>query len=320
MRKREPSTLPHSRYAEKGTIYITATVDNTVLSRTLRDLRTRMIKNKKLCRELRELAALKDRIASIQSGITETEWSDKVEEFIASDIGVNELCNKIDAAPAFTVKLDCAVDRTARVLESGTLTYTVEGEQIMAFHADLTDNSTNVLSLTYGGAVRTLTYRVEKNGLNRYAATLDYQKRNDAGEELIHVTGELAADRKADEFTLTLCRGEETRTFSGYFDKKIDGFEVSVNTATVNGEERRFAASLAVRVGDKAESSPDCTNLVTITEAQLDPIAERAVAARDAFKAAWGDTKLDVYEALACFLTVAGVPEEIPTRPAPTED
>ena len=310
---------PHSRYAEKGTIYITATVDNTVLSRTLRDLRARLIKDKKFCRELRELAALKDRIASINSGIAETEWSDKVEEFIASDIGVNELCNKIDASPAFTVVLDCAVDRSARVLEYGTLTYTVDGVQTMAFHADLTEKNSNMLSLTYGGAVRTLSYRVEKNGLNRYAAVMNYKKCSDAGEELLHVSGELAADRKADEFTLSLCRGEETRTFSGHFDKKIDGFEVSVDAATVNGEARRLSMSLAVKVGDEAESSPDCTNLVTITEAQLDPIAARAVAARDAFKAAWGDVKLDVYEALSCFLTIAGVPEEIPARPAPTE-
>jgi hypothetical protein len=311
---------PHSRYAEKGTIYVTATVDNTVLSRTLRNLRVRMIKDKTFCRELRELAALKDRMASVKSGIEETKWSDKVEEFIASDIGVNELCNKIDASPAFTVALDCAVDRSARVLERGSLTYAVEGATVWSFSADLSDKSTNVLSLLWGGTLRTLTYRVEKDGLNRYASALDYKKSTEGGEELIHVTGTLAADRKADAFTLSLCRGAETRVFTGRFDKKIDGFEVSVDTATVNGEARRLSMSLAVKVGDEAEKCPDHVNLITITEAQLDPIAERAVAARAAFKTAWGDTKLDRYEVLSCFLTLAGVPEEIPTRPAPPTD
>ncbi len=306
---------PHTRYAEKGTIYISATVDNTVFSRTLRDLRARMVKDKAFCREARELAALKDRFASIKSGIEETVWSDKVEEFIASDIGMNELCNRIDASPAFTVALDCAVDRSARVLEWGTLRYTVEEAQIFAFHVDLTDDSTNVLSLTKDGAVRTLLYRVEKDGFSRYDAVLDYKKSLETGEELLHVTGTLAADRKTDAFTLTLQRGEKTRVFEGSFDKKIDGFEVSVNTVTVNGEARRFAMSLAVKTDDKAEQSPAYTNLVTITEAQMDPIAQRATAARDALKAAWGETELDLHAVLSYLLTVAGVPEEIPPLP-----
>ena len=125
------------------------------------------------------------------------------------------------------------------------------------------------------------------------------------------------ADRKSDAFTLTLQKGDQTRVLEGGFDKKIDGFEVSVNTVTVNGEARRFSVSLAVKTDDKAEKMPVYVNLVTVTEAQFDPIAERATAARDAWKAAWDGTELSTRAVLSYFLTVAGVEEEIPFLPVP---
>ena len=308
---------PHSRYSEKGTIYITATVDNTVLSRTLRDTRAAVIKDSDFRREARELAAIKDRLASVKSGLEVTDASDKLEEFIASDMGINELCNRIDAAPDFEFKLECAVDRSARVLETASISYTVAGIRLFAFGADLTDDDTNVLSLTYGGAVRTLTYRVIKDGFHRYEAEMSYQKLLETGDEVLLVKGTLLADRKSDAFTLTLQKGDQTRVLEGGFDKKIDGFEVSVNTVTVNGEARRFSVSLAVKTDDKAEKMPVYVNLVTVTEAQFDPIAERATAARDAWKAAWDGTELSTRAVLSYFLTVAGVEEEIPFLPVP---
>ena len=305
---------PHSRYSEKGTLYIEAVVDNTVLSRALRDTRAKIVKDSGFRRELRELAAIKDRFASVESGFEITEYSDKVEEFIASDIGINELCNRIDAAPVFQVKLNAAVDRSARLLETASLSYTVSGEQIFVLAVDLTDDDTNELSLTYGGAVRTLCYQVCKNGINRYEAELSYRKTAMDGTELLLVTGELLANRREDSFTLSLQKGEETRVFAGTFDKKIDGFEVSVDTVFVNGAEHRFALSLAVKTKDKAEKMPVYTNLATITEAQFDPIYTRAVAAQNALKAAFAQTDIDAHAALSYFLTVAGVQEEIPER------
>lgn len=307
---------PHSRYAEKGTIYITATVDNTVLSRALRDTRAVVIKDSDFRREARELAAIRDRLASVKSGLEVTDSSDKLEEFIASDIGVNELCNRIDAAPDFEFKLECAIDRSARMMETFNISYTVAENRMFSFAADLTDDNTNILSLAAGGAVRTLVYRVTKNGLNRYGAEMSYQKLLETGEEVLLITGTLQADRKKDAFTLTLQKGDQTRVLEGGFDKKIDGFEASVNTVAVNGEVRKFSFSLAVKTYDKAEKSPEYVNLVAIAvPQQFDPIAERATAAKNEWKTAWADTEVSIRTVLSHFLTVVGAEEEIPFLP-----
>ena len=303
---------PHSRYSEKGTVYISATVDNTVLSRTLRDTRARMVKDGDFRREIRELAAIKDRFASVALGLEVTEWSDKVEEFIASDIGINELCNKIDALPAFEWKLESAVDRSKGIIETAHISYSVLGVQLFAVGLDLTDKDTNVLTFTQGLSVRTLTYRVNKNGWNRYEAEMSYQKTLLTGEEVLLVTGALQADRKTDAFTLSLSKGEQTRVFTGSFYTKADSFSVSVDTATVNGETRRFALALTVKTDDKAEKLPAYTNLATVTEAQFTPISQRATAAREALEAAFGEDEPTWHALLACILTALGIEEEIP--------
>ena len=57
---------PHSRYADNGRIHISATVDNAVLSRALRDTRAKAVKDKAFCRELREIAATRDTVTSVK--------------------------------------------------------------------------------------------------------------------------------------------------------------------------------------------------------------------------------------------------------------
>ena len=308
---------PHSRYSEDGKIHISATVNNSVLSRALRDTRAKAVKDKAFCRELREIADVRDTVISVKTGTVVTEWSDRVERFIASDISIEELCAKIDAMSVFTVQLDGAVGRMSGVIENATLTYSRDNAQIFQFSLDLSQKDTNVLRLQYGDVTRVLTYRVLKNGLRYYNAEMVYEKLLPTGESVLRVTGVLSADKKEDKFTFSLAKGEESRVFEGSFDKKIDGFELAVETVKVNGEPHRFSLSVVVKTDDKAEAMPEYVNLATVSEARFEPIADRIKQQLDAFRTAWGDHKITPHGTLAFFLNVVGLPEEIP--PAPQE-
>lgn len=309
---------PHNRYSEDGRWYLELTVENVSLSRALRETRTRVVKDRDFCRELRELAKIRDDVISVRTGTRVSEWSNKVENFIASPLEMEDICAKIDAMPAFALILNAAVGRWSGIIERLSVAFDyVGGERVLAFEADLTDESTNVLRLTYGGAVRTLTYRVNKDGMRHYDAELSYEKAAVGGERELLITGSLAADRKADSFTLSLAKGEETRVFYGSFDREIDSFSMAVDRVTVNGEAHQFACSVTVRTEDKAEKMPAYENFATVSEHRFQPISERMESSVAELKAAWGESDTDWRSTLCFLLTVAGAPEEIASIPDP---
>lgn len=306
---------PNSRYSEDGKIHIAVTVDNTVLSRTLRDTRAKAVKDKEFCRELRELASVRDTVISVKTGTVVTEWSDKVENFIASDISIEGLCAKIDAMSPFTVQLNGVVGRMSGIIENATLSYSCDNARSFEFSVDLSQKDVNVLRLQYGGVTRVLSYRVLKAGFRYYDAEILYEKLSSIGENVVRVSGTLSADKSEDKFVLSLNKGDENRVFEGSFDKKIDGFEVSVNTVKINGQEHRFSLSLTVKTDDKAETLPEYVNLATVSEARFEPIATRITQEKIAFRLAWGDHKIASHGALTFFLNVVGIPEEVPPVP-----
>ena len=303
---------PNSRYSEDGRIHVAVTVDNAVLSRTLRDTRAAAVKDKAFCRKLRELASARDTVISVKTGTVVTEWSDKAEQFIASDLSIEELCAKIDGMPPFTVQLNGAIGRMSGIIENATLSYIRDNTKIFEFSLDLSQKDLNILRLQYGGASRVLSYRVLKDGLRYYDAELIYEKLPATGENVFRVTGTLSADKSEDKFVFSLTKGEENRVFEGGFDKKIDGFEVSVHTVKINGEAHRFSLSLAMKTDDKAEPMPEYVNIATVSEARFEPIAARITQETTAFRLAWGDHKITFHGALVFFLNVVGIPEEIP--------
>lgn len=310
---------PHSRYSEDGRWHLELTVENVSLSRALRETRTRVVKDRDFCRELRELAKARDDVTSVRTGTRVNEWSNKVENFIASPLSMEDVCARIDAMPAFALTLNASVGRRSGILERMNVTFGYTGgERVLAFEADLTAESTNLLRLTYGGAVRTLIYTVNKDGMRHYEADMSYEKAAEGGERELMITGKLTADRKADSFTLSLAKGEETRVFSGSFDKRIDSFSLAVNGVTVNGEARRFSASLTVCAKDKAEKMPVYENFATVSEHRFQPISDRMNATGAELKSAWGEAKPDWRSTLRFLLNVVGAPEEIASIPAPT--
>ncbi|MBO5354578.1 MAG: hypothetical protein J6B09_00750 [Clostridia bacterium] len=306
---------PHSRYSEDGKIHIAVKVDNTALSRALRDTRTKAVKNKTFCRELRELAAVRDAVISVKTGTVVTEWSDKVESFIASDISIEELCAKIDAMPPFAVQMNGEIGRASGIIEKATLSYSCDNAKVFELSVDLSQKDVNVLRLQYGGVTRVLSYRVLKDGFRYYDAEILYEKLSSIGENVLRMSGTLSADKSEDKFVLSLNKGEDNRVFEGSFDKKIDGFEVSVDTVKINGEEHRFSLSLAIKTDDKAAPLPEYVNLATVSEARFEPIAARITQEMNTLRSAWGEHKITARGMLTFFLNVIGMPEEIPPEP-----
>jgi hypothetical protein len=59
----------NTRYKEDGRTYVTLSVDNDALSRSLRETRADLVKDRAFCRELRELAKTMDAIRTAEDGV-----------------------------------------------------------------------------------------------------------------------------------------------------------------------------------------------------------------------------------------------------------
>ena len=305
-----------TRYAQDGKVYISVKVDNTVLSRTLRDTRKKVISDRGFCRELRELAETRDAVLSVRQGTRVTEWGDKVENFIASDLSIEGICTKIDELTPFQLTADVRVGRMSGLIETATVNLVNGGQQVFDCALDLSAEDTNVIRVTYGEDTRILTYRVLEDGFRYYDAQITYEKKNAEGEVTVSANATLNADRSEDVFSLTLVKGEETRVFGGSFDKKIDGFEVAVKTVKINETDHRFALSLRIKSRDTVPDMPAYTNLAAINREDLfEPIYNRIKTAQKEFLQGWGTYEISPHNVLCFFLSVVGMEEEIPIPP-----
>ncbi|MBQ9098918.1 MAG: hypothetical protein IJY50_05760 [Clostridia bacterium] len=302
---------PHNTYTEDGKRYISATVNNTVLSRALRDTREQVVKDKDFCRELRELAKGRDAILSVQTGNAVTTYSDKVNNFIDSDTSMTEICAFIDALPAFELKLEAAVRRMSGVIDTAHISFQTLGVEAVAFDLDLSDDDTSVLSLRRGGVTRTLTFCVEKDGMRYYEANVQYESKADIGLVLCKVEGDLKADKREDAFSFTLRQGDETRVLEGRFDKKVDMLTASVDAVKINENEHRFAFSVTVCAEDRADPIPDYKNLITVTELEFAPVYDRITAAYKELTTTWGEYEIAPRTVLKKVLTVIGIEGEL---------
>ena len=303
-------------YSKDGRIVINTVIDNGTLSRSLRDLHEIVVNDGSYCRELRRIAALRDAVVSAENGngIKTNEWTVWVENFIQSKTVINQWCDYVDnTVPPFALELNAAILSSDCVIETARVALRVQGVQTVAVALDLSLEDTNVISLEYDGAVRTLTYAVVENGISTYRAALQYTKTDVAsGKTVLSVPGELNADRQSDFYELILVDGENTRRFTGSFDKKIDGFTFTVDNAFINGEQRAFSFGLAVDVDAKPPKAPDNPkNFFNLSHSEYKPIHNRATAALARLKQDWGDAALTPTAWLDALLNAAGVRDRI---------
>lgn len=309
----------NSRYKQDGRTYVSLTVNNDALSRTLRATRARLVKDRSFCRGMRDLAATLDAMHTSQNGEVTNEYTTKLEYFISSEADMDVLCLKIDNAAPFTLQLDATVRNFGSALEGVKCVYTVDGTQKWDANLYLAQNDgVSSLTVTLDGVTRTLTYQVTKDSFKGFGAVISYEKRTADGVVLAS-TGALEADRRADTFVLTLVQGGQTRSFSGQYAFDKNCFSLKVNAAVVNGEAKKMALSLTVTKDADAPALPQYVNLATITTARYEPILERATSTKEQFLADWTVNGTTPYALLCDLFRVLDLEEETPPPPAEEE-
>ncbi len=294
----------YTRYTENGKVYIYLKVDNSMLSRALRDAWGDAVRDKAFVARLRELAKTRDAMSSALEGVTVDAASAKVEQWLASDAEIEALCARIDNATPFTVELNAAVRRLTADVTSFDVTYQT-GDDVRGFSVDLTDKDAAVLTLTLDGTAHKLVYRTEKDGARSYRATFAYDCTGDA---VRHVDGTFEVDRRQGAYTLTLA-GAATRTVTGKIALEKKAFSVSVERMTVGERALDFACTVGIRAKATMPTMPPYVSLATVTELRFTPVYNRASEAYARLDAALDTSgiELDAEGIVAYLLSLAEI-------------
>lgn len=303
-------------YYEDGRLHISALINNHSVSRALRAMYEDVVSDSDFCRALRKIAATRDAMesAKVGNGTKITDWTVRIENFLSTNVAINQWCAEVDNAPhPFELSLEAAIRSTSDVIETATVSLDVDRANVFSLGLDLRADETNVITFVKDGTLRTLCYTVTEDSLRYYNADLSYQKADAAtGAQSLYVTGALRADRRTDAYSLALTKGVQVRVFEGTFDKMIDGYSFSVDTLTVNGGKYNCAFSLLIDVdADPDEAPADYKNFFNISHAEYRPIHRRAKTTLDKLKADWGETPVGPKAAWDRLLKLVGLDEEI---------
>ena len=270
-----------SRYSEKGKVKVYLSVDNTMLSRALRDTWATAVKDKTLVRRAREVARTRDAMQSALSGVVYSEWTNKVEAWLANSAEIEALCAKIDAADPFTFELNATVKKLTGKLLYLDLTHR-SGEDATAFSIDLSAKDHLELSFLVEGVKHSLSVAVEKDSWRTFTADYTYHRAlGDAAPKT--VSGRFDLLKKEDTYTLTLGKNGAVKTVSGRFSCENDAFVFAIDSVKSGDASVDFKFSLSMKEKAEMAPAPHYVNLVTVTEQRIAPVAERAKAAKATF-------------------------------------
>lgn len=267
----------HARYvnySDNGKLFLDLTVDNSMLSRALRETWEWAVSDRSFCSELREYAAVLDAMQTVRDGAVSSEYTHKVDAWLLDDAEIEALCTKIDNLPAFTFSLSTSIRKLTRKVLRLDASFDTQGGRF-AFGFDLTEEDAATLHLTRGGVTHRLALSDIDDGFSSYSAKLSYQRA--AGEAvLLSVNGDFTLDGGEERYTLSLDDGVNRRTVSGVFLLESDTLTLSIDGVTVNGEDRRLALSFTATTDADIPAAPAYLNFATITEQRYAPLAERA--------------------------------------------
>ncbi len=302
------SYAANTRYKEDGYTHITLSINNDSLARALRATRDRLVKDRSFCKYLNELAETLDSMISAVSGVTSTEYTTKVRHFLTNEEDIDNLCQHIDDADAFVFEVKAAVKSFGMSLSEAELSFTQGGIKRFEGAVSLFEDEIT-LAVTLDGVARKLTYHVKEDGFRTYRAELSYQLTSAAA--CAEVKGELLANKRENTYTLTLEKGSETRVFGGSYDFDDEEMMLSVNTASVNGADKRISLKITLTEGEGVPMMPNYVNVAAIDVARFTPIYERAVKTRDRLLTDWQALGLSADVALRDLFGAIGLPEEI---------
>lgn len=271
----------YTRYTENGRVKIYLLVDNSMLSRALRDTWAKAVKDKTLSRRVREVAKTRDAMLSAIEGVVTTEWTNKVEAWLLNNAEIEALCARIDAAEPFTFQMNATVKRLTGKLLYFDFTHTA-GDDVTAFSLDLSAKKTFEASLLLEGVKRSLTVHTAESDWRTVAA--DYTYKVAQGESSPHIwQGEFRLDEKKDTFHLTIGKNGIVKTVSGTFFSENDACSLCIDQVKTGDAEVDFKLSLTVKAKATVPEAPQYVNLPTVTEQRIDPVAKRAREAYAAF-------------------------------------
>ncbi len=268
----------YSRYVEDGRLHISVKVDNSMLSRALRDAWGTAIKDKAFVARLRALAQTRDAMASARAGVTVDEASAKVESWLASDAEIEALCARIDNDTPFAVELSATVRRLTARVSALAFTYTA-GDTVRGASLDFEKKDEATLALTVDDTTHQLVFRTEKEGLRRYRAAFAYTRTGEAPQS---VNGSFEVNRRKGTYSLLL-EGARTRAMTGEISLDSRGLAFSVCSMTVDDRQIPFTLSLAVRTEADMPDMPPYVSLATVSEPRFTPVYHRADEAHTRF-------------------------------------
>ncbi len=305
------SYAENTRYREDGYTHVTLSINNDSLARTLRATRNTLVKDRSFSKYLNDLAATLDAMVSAATGVTSTTYTTQVKYFLSNEADINALCQRIDDAAPFTLKISAAVKSFGMALEDVRVSFTQSDVTRLSAALHLGEDALS-LELVLDDVARSFSYAVEKDGFRTFRAALSYRMSGpNAAAEL---TGELLANKRDGSYTLTLQKGSETRVFGGKYDFDSDEMLLSVDSANINGEEKRIALSLSLTADEGVPMLPKYVNVATIDVQRFTPIYERATKTRDQLLADWNAGAPSAEGVWQDLLGAIGLPEEIPTK------
>ncbi len=305
----------NNRYREGGRSYISLSVDNDALARTLRATWEALVKDRSFCREMRKIAATRDAMASARTGVITSEHTTELEYFLSSSSDIDSLCLKIDSAAPFVLELNAKVKNAGDRVESLCMSYTENEETRMEATLLLgREEEESSFVLLLDGVERTFIYQPTKDTFRALEIAFSYKKAQ-GGETTFSLDGSLSVDRRQKTYELAYEADGVEHSFGGEYAFSLSTFLFSVDSATYDGEEREISFSLTAKRSDKMPATPEYTNLVTIDSKRYAPIDERAKGSIDALRETWEAASPTPYGALKKIFAVLGVEEELPPPP-----
>lgn len=271
-------------YRKDGRIYMEVTADNGAISGALRDTRNQLVNNRKFCRKLREWAKNYDEMLSALNGEVSDTYTHKVEYFLTNDTGLEKLCTAIDLTPAFTVGVNATVRNLTRKAEKLSVGLYREGGAVWEFAFDVSEKDAATLSLT----AKAITRKVVLTGIekNRKTFSMNYDLTcHTALGETNTVSGTLFWDRKTENYSLTIIRGDVTRTVEGAFSLSGKHWALSADCVKIGEEELSCGLSVEATVGAKAPDTPEYTNFFAVDGTRFSLTADILEPQMEQFKA-----------------------------------
>ncbi len=303
----------NNRYREGGRSYVSLSVNNDTLSRTIRETRNVLVKDRSFCREMRKLAQTRDAMESAKSGVVTNTHSTELEYFLSSSSDIDELCLKIDAAAPFELAVSAKIKNAGDRIEAASVVFTENGVKRLDASLVLGDEGdTSTLCVVLDGVSRTFTYCVDKDNFRAYEADFSYCKA-EGGQTVLSLQGALTIDRKADAFTLSYTAGGIERIFEGECELNAKHLFFCVDEVRYNGEARFLDLEVEVKRSERIPQLPEYKNIITINSTAYAPIEERANGVVEQLKQAYDEKGPTPYTACAKLLGALGLEAEIPT-------